>query len=87
MNSALPTWNASSIDSRYPSPAPNEARQRSRCSSPQKKRSAVQSESAAHPLDVGAAAVARYFKIEDECAQAVRLKLVAQQHDATQPSK
>jgi metallo-beta-lactamase class B len=32
----------------------------------------------AHPLDVGAAAVARYFKIEDECAQAVRLKLVAQ---------
>src|SRR5579862_630864 len=24
----------------------------------------------AHPLDVGAAAVARYFKIEDECAQA-----------------
>ena len=37
----------------------------------------------AHPLDVGAAAVARYFKIEDECAQAVRLKLLAQQHDAT----
>jgi len=36
----------------------------------------------AHPLDVGAAAVARYFKIEDECAQAVRLKLLAQQHDA-----
>ena len=33
----------------------------------------------AHPLDVGATAVARYFKIEDECAQAVRLKLVAQQ--------
>jgi metallo-beta-lactamase class B len=32
-----------------------------------------------HPLEVGAAAVARYFKIEDECAQAVRLKLVAQQ--------
>ena len=32
----------------------------------------------AHPLDVGAAAVARYFKIEDECAQAVRLKLLAQ---------
>jgi len=29
-----------------------------------------------HPLDVGAEAVARYFKIEDECAQAVRLKLV-----------
>jgi hypothetical protein len=28
--------------------------------------------------------VARYFKIEDECAQAVRLKLLAQQHDATQ---
>ncbi len=38
----------------------------------------------AHPLDVGAAAVARYFKIEDECAQAVRLKLLARQHDATQ---
>jgi metallo-beta-lactamase class B len=31
----------------------------------------------AHPLEVGAAAVARYFKIEDECAQAVRLKLLA----------
>jgi len=31
----------------------------------------------AHPLDVGADAVARYFRIEDECAQAVRLKLVA----------
>jgi hypothetical protein len=31
--------------------------------------------------------VARYFKIEDECAQAVRLKLLAQQHDATQPGK
>jgi len=31
----------------------------------------------AHPLDVGTAAVARYFKIEDECAQAVRLKLLA----------
>ena len=30
-----------------------------------------------HPLDVGTTAVARYFKIEDECAQAVRLKLVA----------
>jgi metallo-beta-lactamase class B len=29
-----------------------------------------------HPMDVGAAAVARYFKIEDECAQAVRLKLL-----------
>src|SRR6476646_1054830 len=39
----------------------------------------------AHPLDVGAAAVARYFKIETECAQAVRLKLLAQQHDTTQP--
>jgi metallo-beta-lactamase class B len=37
----------------------------------------------AHPLDVGAAAVARYFKIEDECAQAVRLKLLAQQRDGT----
>jgi metallo-beta-lactamase class B len=32
----------------------------------------------AHPLDVGAAAVARYFKIENECAQAVRLKLLSQ---------
>lgn len=31
----------------------------------------------AHPFEVGAAAVARYFKIEDECAQAVRLKLLA----------
>jgi hypothetical protein len=31
--------------------------------------------------------VARYFKIEDECAQAVRLKLLAQQHDATQPGQ
>jgi metallo-beta-lactamase class B len=31
----------------------------------------------AHPLDVGTNAVARYFKIEDECAQAVRLRLVA----------
>ena len=30
-----------------------------------------------HPLDVGTEAVSRYFKIEDECAQAVRLKLVA----------
>jgi metallo-beta-lactamase class B len=39
--------------------------------------------SEAHPLDVGAAAVARYFKIEDECAQAVRLKLVGQQRDGT----
>ncbi len=36
----------------------------------------------AHPLDVGAAAVARYFKIEDECAQAVRLKLLTQQDGA-----
>jgi metallo-beta-lactamase class B len=38
----------------------------------------------AHPLDVGAAAVARYFKIEDECAQAVRLKLLSQ-HGSTPP--
>src|SRR6202165_5863879 len=37
----------------------------------------------AHPLDVGAAAVARYFKIEDECAQAVRLDLLARQRDAS----
>jgi metallo-beta-lactamase class B len=36
-----------------------------------------------HPLEVGAAAVARYFKIEDECAQAVRLRLLAAQTDAT----
>ena len=32
-----------------------------------------------HPLEVGPAAVARYFKIEDECAQAVRLRLLGQQ--------
>ena len=31
----------------------------------------------AHPLEVGTSAVARYFKIEDECAQAVRLKVLA----------
>src|SRR5262252_9380333 len=31
----------------------------------------------AHPLDIGTNAVARYFKIEDECAQAVRLKVLA----------
>jgi metallo-beta-lactamase class B len=30
-----------------------------------------------HPLDVGTEAVARYFKIEDECAQAQRLKIIA----------
>src|SRR6266849_2139013 len=30
-----------------------------------------------HPLDVGTEAVARYFKIEDECAQAQRLKVIA----------
>src|SRR5215472_9799034 len=41
----------------------------------------------AHPLDVGASAVARYFKIEDECAQAVRLKLLAQQHGTAQPAQ
>src|SRR5256886_12431293 len=41
----------------------------------------------AHPLDVGAPAVARYFRIENECAQAVRLKLLAQQHDAAQPRR
>jgi metallo-beta-lactamase class B len=41
----------------------------------------------AHPLDVGAAAVARYFKIEDECAQAVRLRLLTQQHGAAQPGQ
>jgi metallo-beta-lactamase class B len=33
-----------------------------------------------HPLEVGAAAVARYFRIEDECAQAVGLRLLAPQH-------
>jgi metallo-beta-lactamase class B len=32
-----------------------------------------------HPLDVGAPAVARYFRIEDECAQAQRLKVIAGQ--------
>jgi metallo-beta-lactamase class B len=31
-----------------------------------------------HPLAVGADAVARYFKIEDECAQAQRLKILAE---------
>jgi hypothetical protein len=41
----------------------------------------------AHPMDVGAAAVARYFKIEDECAQAARLRLLAHQHDAAQSGK
>jgi metallo-beta-lactamase class B len=41
----------------------------------------------AHPLDVGAASVARYFKIEDECAQAVRLKLLTQKREATQPGR
>jgi metallo-beta-lactamase class B len=30
-----------------------------------------------HPLDVGAEAVARYFRIEDECAQAQRLRIMA----------
>lgn len=30
-----------------------------------------------HPLDVGADAVARYFKIQDQCAQAQRLKIMA----------
>jgi hypothetical protein len=30
-----------------------------------------------HPPDVGAEAVARYFKIEDQCAQAQRLKVMA----------
>src|SRR6201996_1351488 len=30
-----------------------------------------------HPLEVGAEAVARYFGIEDECAQAQRLKVIA----------
>jgi metallo-beta-lactamase class B len=33
-----------------------------------------------HPLDVGTEAVARYFKIEDECAQAQRLKVIAEQN-------
>jgi metallo-beta-lactamase class B len=31
-----------------------------------------------HPLDVGADAVARYFRIEDECAKAQRLKIMAE---------
>jgi metallo-beta-lactamase class B len=30
-----------------------------------------------HPLEVGTEAVARYFRIEDECAQAQRLKIMA----------
>jgi metallo-beta-lactamase class B len=34
-----------------------------------------------HPLDVGVEAVARYFKIEDECAQAQRLKVITGQSD------
>jgi metallo-beta-lactamase class B len=38
----------------------------------------------AHSLDIGAAAVTRYFKIEDEWAQAVRLKLLSQ-HGGTPP--
>ncbi len=32
-----------------------------------------------HPLDVGTQAVARYFGIEDECAQAQRLRVIAGQ--------
>src|SRR6201999_2733756 len=31
-----------------------------------------------HPLDVGADAVARYFRIEDECAKAQRLKVIGE---------
>src|SRR6202042_631848 len=31
-----------------------------------------------HPLDVGADAVARYFAIEDQCAQAQRLKVMGE---------
>jgi metallo-beta-lactamase class B len=35
-----------------------------------------------HPLDVGTEAVARYFRIEDECAQVQRLKIMAAEgHD------
>jgi metallo-beta-lactamase class B len=34
-----------------------------------------------HPLNVGSEAVARYFRIEDECAQAQRLKVIAGQSD------
>ena len=29
-----------------------------------------------HPFDVGASAIARYFKVADECAQVARLKLL-----------
>ena len=29
-----------------------------------------------HPFEIGAEAVARYFKVTDECAQAARLKLL-----------
>src|SRR5262249_36776518 len=39
--------------------------------------------SAPHPLEGGAAPMARYLKIEDECAQAVRLKLLAAQRRKT----
>jgi len=31
-----------------------------------------------HPLDVGADAVGRYFAIEDQCAQAQRLKVMGE---------
>ena len=40
-----------------------------------------------HPLEVGAAAVARYFKIEDECAQAVRLRLLAPSSGASRQAR
>jgi metallo-beta-lactamase class B len=30
-----------------------------------------------HPYELGAEAVARYFKVTDECAQAAKLKLTA----------
>lgn len=30
----------------------------------------------AHPFDIGAEAVSRYFKVTDECAQVARLKLL-----------
>jgi metallo-beta-lactamase class B len=30
-----------------------------------------------HPFDLGAQAVARYFKVMDECAQVARLKLLS----------
>jgi metallo-beta-lactamase class B len=38
-----------------------------------------------HPLDVGTDAVARYFRIVDECAQAARLRVLNPRSGGTQP--